>query len=762
MRLSVKLPLAAAGLAVLSIAATSLASLTVSGSMSSQAAVEKLEALADARRNELRHYLTTIENDLRNLQAQKTVAKALSDLSNAMAGIGSDPAGELARRYVTANPNSEDKRALLSSAGKDKYDDLHGRYHPFFRRFAEAQGYRDVLLVNLNGDVVYTLNKKGNFAVNLLQAPWKGTGLGRIFDATAEGTDKNSLAFASYETYGPLGERPSAFIAIPIASLDGKIGTLVLEMPDAMIGQIVGNTTGLGETGETILLNENGFFLTDSRRTSENDMLRARVGRPAVTENDAIASSALPDFRGEEARMAATALDAFGTHWTVAAVMTSREAFAAVTALRNWTLLSALMVLIAAIVTTIWFSRRLTDPISALVKDMNRLAGGDTAIACAGQERRDEIGDMARSVVVFRDAAIDRVRLEKEAEDTRASIEDERRATEVARMEEARHIGEAVDELATGLERLSRGDLTTCIDQPFVEGLDRLRLDYNMSLDRLALTLRDVKTRIAHIHGDASEMRDAVDQLAKRTEHQALSLEQAAAALGTITLTVRRTAEHATSATEIAAAAKESSDKSSDVVNDAVDAMGRIEAASHAISQIIGTINDIAFQTNLLALNAGVEAARAGEAGKGFAVVAHEVRELAQKSAVAAREIKTIITSSGDEVANGVSLVRAAGDALSRISGQIHAINDQISEIAADARAQVSGLQDVNETVRALDRMTQQNNAMVEESTAMTHRLSNEASGLTELVSQFRIALDPSNEIGNPAVPDIEFVRRRA
>ncbi|THK34427.1 methyl-accepting chemotaxis protein [Ensifer sp. MPMI2T] len=762
MRLSVKLPLAAAGLAVLSIAATSLASLIVSGSMSSQAAVEKLEALADARRNELRHYLTTIENDLRNLQGQKTVAKALSDISSAMAGIGSDAAGELARRYTTGNPNAEDKRALLSSAGKDKYDDLHGRYHPFFRRFAEEHGYRDVLLVNLNGDVVYTLNKKGDFAVNLLQAPWKGTGLSRIFAATAEGTDKNSLAFASYETYGPLGERPSAFIAIPIASLDGKIGTLVLEMPDAMIGQIVGNTTGLGETGETILLDENGLFLTDSVRTSGNDMLRARVERPAVTESDAIASSALADFRGEEARMAATALDAFGTRWTVAAVMTSREAFAAVTALRNWTLRSALMVLIAAIVTAIWYSRRLTNPISALVKDMDRLAGGDTAIACVGQARKDEIGDMARSVVVFRDAAIDRVRLEKEAEDTRTSIEDERRARDVARMEDARHIGEAVDELAAGLERLSHGDLTTCIDQPFVEGVDRLRLDYNMSLDRLALTLRDVKTRIAHIHGDAGEMREAVDQLAKRTEHQALSLEQAAAALGTITLTVRRTAEHATSATQIAAAAKESSDKSSGVVSDAVDAMGRIEAASHSISQIIGTINDIAFQTNLLALNAGVEAARAGEAGKGFAVVAHEVRELAQKSAVAAREIKTIITAAADEVANGVSLVRAAGDALGRISGQIHAINDQISEIAADARAQVSGLQDVNETVRELDRVTQQNNAMVEESTAMTHRLSNEASGLSELVSQFRIAFDQSAETSKPADNKVEFFRRRA
>ncbi|MDK1488453.1 methyl-accepting chemotaxis protein [Sinorhizobium sp. 7-81] len=557
--------------------------------------------------------------------------------------------------------------------------------------FSGVSPRHTVLLVNLNGDVVYTLNKKGNFAVNLLQAPWKGTGLGRIFGATAEGTDKNNLAFASYETYGPLGERPSAFIALPIASLDGKIGTLVLEMPDAMIGQIVGNTTGLGETGETILLDENGFFLTDRAGTSENDMLQARVDRPAVTENDEIASSALADFRGEEARMAATALD-----------------------------------------------------------------------ACIGKARKDEIGDMARSVVVFRDAAIDRVRLEKEAEDTRISLEDERRARDVARMEEARHIGEAVDELATGLERLSHGDLTTCIDQPFVEGLDRLRLDYNMSLDRLALTLRDVKTRIAHIHGDTGEMRDAVDQLAKRTEHQALSLEQAATALGTMTVTVRRTAEHATSATQIAAAAKESSDKSSDVVNDAVDAMGRIEAASHLISQIIGTINDIAFQTNLLALNPGVEAARAGEAGKGFAVVTHEVRELAQKSAVAAREIKTIVTASADEVANGVSLVRAAGDALGRISGQIHAINDQISEIAADARAQVSGLQDVNETVRELDRMTQQNNAMVEESTAMTHRLSNEASGLSDLVSQFRMAFDQPTEIVDPADTDVEFVRRRA
>ncbi len=575
MRLSAKLPLAAAGLAVLSIAATSLASLTVSGSLSSRAAVDKLEALADARRNELRHYLTTIENDLRNLQAQKSVAKALGDLNAAAAGIAERPLDELQRRYLVDNPNPEGERPLYASAGKDEYDKLHARYHPFFRRFAEERGYRDVLLVNLSGDVVYSLNKKGNFAVNLGREPWKDSGLGRIFAETAEGTDKSRLAFSSYETYRPLGASPSAFIAIPVESLDGKIGALMLEMPDPILGQIIGNRTGLGETGETILLDGNGYFLTDSARTVENDMLNVRLAEALATDEEAIMSRGLDDFRGEEVQMAATGLDAFGTRWTVAAVMTSQEAFAAVTALRNWTLLTALAVLAVATAVAIWFSRRLTRPITNLVGDMSRLASGDTAIACLRRTRSDEIGDMARSVVVFRDALLDRARLETEAEETRTLMEEERQAREFAQAETSLHINETVNMLAAGLERLSQGDLTVRIEQPFGEGLDRLRSDFNLSLERLAVTLGEVKARIADIDGEAGDMRDAVGQLAKRTAHQAATLEEAAAALGAITLTMQRTAEHAASATKIAAAAKASSARSSEVVTSAVGAMAQ-------------------------------------------------------------------------------------------------------------------------------------------------------------------------------------------
>ncbi|MHA4733793.1 methyl-accepting chemotaxis protein [Ensifer adhaerens] len=737
MRLSAKLPLAAAALAAFSIAATSLASLTVSGNLSSRAAIEKLEALADARRNELRHYLTTVENDLRNLQAQKSVAKALTDLNGAAAKFGEKTESELQRRYLAENPNAEDKRALYSSAGVDDYDALHARYHPFFRRFAEAHGYRDVLLANLSGDVVYALNKKGDFGVSLKDVAWKDTGLGRVFRETAEGTDKSKLAFASYEAYAPLGGSPAAFVAIPLESIDGKIGTLILEMPDGRIGEIVGNRTGLGETGETILLDGNGFFLADSAATPGNDMLKARIVVEQPAE-DGIVSSRLADFRGEEAQMAATNLDAFGTRWTIAAVMTSREAFSAVTALRNWTLATALAVLAAALAISIWYSRRLTHPITGLVRDMSRLADGDTTISGVGGTRKDEIGDMARSVLVFRDALRDRARLETEAAETRTMIEEERHGRETTQAEVSRQINEAVEMLASGLERLSHGDLTARIDRPFGAGFDRLRSDFNLSLESLAVTLGDVKARSAEIDGETDEMRDAIGQLAKRTEHQAATLEEATAALGAITATIGRTAEHATSATTIAAAAKASSDRSGQVVMNAVCAMAQIEKGSVAISQIIGTINDIAFQTNLLALNAGVEAARAGEAGKGFAVVAHEVRELAQKSAQAAREIKAIITASAEEVAKGVSLVRAAGDALDEISGQIHAINEQTLQIAGDARNQATDLQHINQTMLSLDAVTQQNNAMVEDSTAMTHRLSGQASALFDLVERFR------------------------
>ena len=185
---------------------------------------------------------------------------------------------------------------------------------------------------------------------------------------------------------------------------------------------------------------------------------------------------------------------------------------------------------------------------------------------------------------------------------------------------------------------------------------------------------------------------------------------------------------------------KQSTGKSGAIVRDAVSAMSRIEEASSRISQIIGVIDEIAFQTNLLALNAGVEAARAGEAGRGFAVVAQEVRELAQRSANAAKEIKGLINNATTEVGNGVSLVRSTGDALNEIEALVNRVNEQVISIATSAKEQAVGLAEVNTAVNQMDQMTQKNAAMVEETTAASRELANEADALMTLVRQFKLS----------------------
>jgi methyl-accepting chemotaxis protein len=189
------------------------------------------------------------------------------------------------------------------------------------------------------------------------------------------------------------------------------------------------------------------------------------------------------------------------------------------------------------------------------------------------------------------------------------------------------------------------------------------------------------------------------------------------------------------------------------LVRDTVQAMSGIETSSKQIGTIIGVIDEIAFQTNLLALNAGVEAARAGDAGRGFAVVATEVRALAQRSADAAKEIKALIAASEHQVETGVKLVSETGQALGRIVAQVTQLNGLVMELAASAKEQATGLGEVNSAVNQMDRVTQQNAAMVEQSTAASHSLSDEAEELARLVGQFRIGQDYAETTKPRAVP---------
>ena len=297
----------------------------------------------------------------------------------------------------------------------------------------------------------------------------------------------------------------------------------------------------------------------------------------------------------------------------------------------------------------------------------------------------------------------------------------------------------AIHGLAGALQALSEGDLRHRMSQSFTGEYAKLGADFNKAISHLEEVMGAIAGNVSGIHAGAGEISTAADDLSRRTEQQAATLEETAAALDQITVTVRKTATGAKACAEVVVAARGDAQTSGDVVQQAVAAMSQIESSAQQISQIIGVIDEIAFQTNLLALNAGVEAARAGEAGRGFAVVASEVRALAQRSAEAAKEIKTLISASTAQVSSGVQLVGQTGEALQRIVSRVAEIDRLVSEIAASAQEQSVGLAQVNTAVNQMDQVTQQNAAMVEQSTAASHNLAQEAQGLAGSVGMFRI-----------------------
>jgi methyl-accepting chemotaxis protein len=384
-------------------------------------------------------------------------------------------------------------------------------------------------------------------------------------------------------------------------------------------------------------------------------------------------------------------------------------------------------------------ARSIKNPIISLTNAVGSLARGDLSVAIPYAEDPNEVGEMARSVAVFKDNALERQRLEAEAAENRAAAEAERerRAAEQARI--AAEQAEAVRRLGAALKNLAAGDLTVRLSDGFAEAYAQIRDDFNDSIDKLKETMLAVVSSTGAIESGTREISTASDDLSKRTEQQAASLEETAAALDEITATVKKSAEGASHARAVAAAADEDAKKSAVVVREAVEAMQTIAKSSTQISQIIGVIDEIAFQTNLLALNAGVEAARAGEAGRGFAVVASEVRALAQRSAEAAKEIKGLISASTSQVDHGVRLVAETGASLERIMAQVGEVNGIVAQIAAGAQEQATGLQQVNTAINQMDQVTQQNAAMVQESTAASHSLSKETSQLSGLVGQFQV-----------------------
>jgi methyl-accepting chemotaxis protein len=688
-----------------------------------------LQSVLDARAKETLAFDLRAMQMLDELSSNATVGEAMDTLPNTIQ-IEHDKI----RAAFQASGSTPEQRASVTGANtKLLFGVQHAKIHPSLAAARLNAHVSEIYVIGLDGVFYYTVTKGPEFLSNIADPA------NAMLKPLVEKATKGDLK-AVYKTgflKGPDGKMAAYYIRPLAVDVWGTLtlkGVVVVRVDQSEFTSILKPQDGSGAVANAFLLSADGALLTGDMTPAEGGQAPALLVQAA---RDAAAGSAFGDTEKGSMFYAYRPVDIDGEKHLLVVGEPKSKILSAANDLAMMATLCALGVL--AIMGTAGFviASRLTRPLTSLAGLMNRLNDGEKTIKVAYVERRDEVGTMARALESFRQSAIDKERFEREADEQSRLSERERHEREAEKARSTMELETAVSALAAALKALAGGRLDTRIHQRFVPALDQLRVDFNESVERLEQTVTAIGNSADAIQAGSADLKSASENLAHRTERQAASLEEAAAALSEMTETINATRRRCEVADAEASSALKNTLTSGKVVSEAIGAMERIEASSGQIRSIIDVIDQIAFQTNLLALNAGVEAARAGEAGKGFAVVAQEVRELAQKSAAAARDINSIIATSAKDVEDGVGLVLKTGESLQMIEQGVKTIHDHIGEIVSATRDQSVRLQEINGTVNDLDHVTQQNAAMVEETTAAAFGLDREAIGLSEQVGAF-------------------------
>jgi len=669
-------------------------------------------------------WLGEIHRDLMALADSYAITTALVDFSAAWASYDGNASTDMRRLYISDNPHPLGKKdELVAATDGSEWSAMHDRHHVGLRSYQRARGYYDLFLFDLDGNLVYSVFKEDDFALNFTSGKYKDSGLGEAFQA-ARDLKSGEFHMTDIAPYGPSAGAPAMFMSTPVV-LDGqKIGVVAVQVPLDVMENILSNAEILGATGEVYVVDNQRQVLTNSRAEGLFATLDELPELQQISAALNGESRYLDRTRGLDGETVVAMTDSVttprGDNWGLVFEMDRAEAMKVVadTALASVIQMAATAVLLCLLA---WLAvRGVTKRIEQLSGAMEKIADQNYDDDIPGQNEGDEVGYISNTLAKLQ------IRLREGAEaQARETVTQKNNA-------------KVVKALSGALVDLAKGDFRNKVMEYFPEEHRQLRYSINDAMDGLNEVILVVRDTADSINRGAQEISSSADELSSRTESQAATLEQTAAALEEVTASVKSANEHVQNVENTVEVARSKAEDSGEVVEATIQAMTEIESSSQQISQIISVIDDIAFQTNLLALNAGVEAARAGEAGRGFAVVASEVRGLAQRSSEAALEIKSLIETSGKQVGRGVEMVGRTGDALNMIVDQVQQISGLIRQISQSSQEQATALTEINTGMSQLDQVTQSNAAMVEENTAAAHMLRSDAHKLSQYVGRFQ------------------------